>query len=87
MNINRRSYYKWCKIGKPIANNFDNNIARIISEEHNKLKQIYGTIRLKYHIKNKLKINLNHKLIRRYKNILNLQTIKRSKKGLSVTAQ
>ena len=85
MNINRRSYYKWCKIGKPIANNFDNNIARIISEEHNKLKQIYGTIRLKYHIKNKLKINLNHKLIRRYKNILNLQTIKRSKKGLSVT--
>lgn len=84
LNVNRRSYYKWCKIGKPIANNYNEEIGKIISEEHNKLKCIYGTVRLKYHIKNQLKINLNNKLIRRYKSILGLETIKRSKKGLSV---
>ncbi len=55
----------------------------MISEEHKKVKGIYGTIRLKKHIENKLKIVLNHKLIRRYKNILGLETVKRTKKGLS----
>lgn len=43
---------------------------------------------MKYHIQNKYHkqgLILNHKLIRRYKNILGLETIKRSKKGLSVT--
>ena len=49
------------------------------------MKQIYGTIRLKHHIQNKLGIALNHKLIRRYKHILRLETIKRTKKGLSVS--
>lgn len=39
---------------------------------------------MKHHIKNKLGLILNHKLIRRYKKILGLETIKRSKKGLSV---
>lgn len=84
INVNRRSYYKWIKVGSPIANNYNNEIAKIISEEHKHLKNIYGTIRLKFHIKNKLEITLNHKLIRRYKLILGLTTIKRSKKGLSV---
>ena len=51
------------------------------------MKGIYGTIRLKKHIENKLGIILNHKLIRRYKHILGLETIKRSKKGLSVLGQ
>ena len=48
------------------------------------MKSIYGTIRLKYHIKNNLFLNLNHKLIRRYKNILGLKTIETNdlKKGL-----
>ena len=32
-----------------------------------------------------MKIILNHKLIRRYKNLLGLETVKRSKKGLSVS--
>lgn len=67
LNINRRSYYKWCTIGKPMANNFKQEIADVISEEHNNVKRIYGTIRLKKHIENKLKLILNHKLIRRYK--------------------
>ena len=53
----------------------------MISEEHEKVKGIYGTIRLKKHIENKLKIILNHKLIRRYKHILGLETVKRTKKG------
>ena len=39
LNINRRSYYKWCKIGKPIANNFSKIDAEIISEEHKKINQ------------------------------------------------
>ena len=55
----------------------------MISEEHKKVKGIYGTIRLKKHIENKLNIILNHKLIRRYKHILGLETVKRTKKGLS----
>lgn len=54
----------------------------MISEEHNNVKKIYGTIRLKKHIENKFKLILNHKLIRRYKHILGLETIKRSKKGI-----
>lgn len=85
LNVNRRSYYKWISVGKPIANNFKQEIANVISEEHKKVKRIYGTIRLKKHIENKLKIILNHKLIRRYKHILGLETVKRTKKGLSAS--
>lgn len=85
LNVNRRSYYKWCNIGKPIANNFNQEIADVISEEHKNVKGIYGTIRLKKHIENKLKIIFNHKLIRRYKHILRLETVKRTKKGLSIS--
>lgn len=83
--VNRRSYYKWLSNGQPIANNFDSFIANIISEEHLKLKEIYGSVRLKHHIKNLYGLILNHKLIIRYKHILGLKTIKRSKKGLSVS--
>ncbi|MCX4249260.1 MAG: hypothetical protein OSJ65_05805 [Bacilli bacterium] len=43
----------------------------------------YGTLRLKYHIKNNLKLNLNHKLIRRYKKILGLTVIVRKGMGLA----
>ena len=57
----------------------------MILEEHENVKGIYGTIRLKKHIENKLKIILNHKLIRRYKHILGIETVKRTKKGLSVS--
>ena len=57
----------------------------MISEEHKNVKGIYGTIRLKKHIENKLKIILNHKLIRRYKHFLGLETTKMAKKGLSVS--
>ena len=83
--MNRRGYYKWVKNNKPIAYNFDSQIAELISEEHKNVNRIYGTIRLKEHIKNKFGIILNHKLIRRYKHILGLETIKRTKKGLSVS--
>mgnify|MGYP001039519826 CR=1 FL=1 len=54
----------------------------MISEEHKNVKGIYGTIKFKKHIENKLNIILNHKLIRRYKMILGLETVKRTKKGL-----
>lgn len=83
--MKRRSYYKWCKIGKPFMNNYNDKIAKIISVEHNELKRTYGTIRLKHHIENKYKndnIKLNHKLIRRYKQFLGLSVIVR--KGMSL---
>lgn len=70
---------------KPIANNFVQEIADVISEEHRNVKGIYGTMRLKKHIENKLGLILNHKLIRRYKHILGITTVKRTKKGLSVS--
>lgn len=85
LNVNRRSYYKWCQNGKNIANNYNEIDAEIISEEHKNNNGIYGTIRLKYSIQNKYGIIYNHKKIRRYKKILGLETVKRSKKGLSVS--
>ena len=45
LNVKRRSYYKWLSKGKPIANNFNQKIADVISEEHENNKGIYGTIR------------------------------------------
>ena len=57
----------------------------MILEEHKNNKGIYGTIRLKFAIQKKHGLILNHKLIRRYKHILNIITIKRTKKGLSVS--
>ena len=57
-------------------------IAKIISEEHKKTKQVYGTLRLKHHIENEYGLVLNHKLIRRYKYHLNLKTITRKKRSL-----
>ncbi len=81
MNVNRRSYYKWCNNGKAFINNYDYNIAKIISEEHKNLKGIYGTLRLKHHIKNKYGLVFNHKLIRRYKQALNLNVVVRKRKA------
>jgi len=51
------------------------------------MKSVYGTIRLKFHLKNKYGININHKKIRRYKNILNLSTITRKKRPLYLREQ
>ena len=41
LEINRRSYYKWCEKGRPITNNFDSITAEIISKEHEANKEIY----------------------------------------------
>lgn len=65
-----------------IANNYNNIIAKIISEEHYNTKEVYGVLRLKHHIEQKYGIVCNHKMIRRYKKILNLETITRKKKPL-----
>ena len=85
LEVNRRSYYKWCKNGKPLINNYNEKISNIISEEHNNTKKTYGTIRLKHHIENKYGLILNHKLIRRYKKFLGLSVIVRKKKPLCAT--
>lgn len=57
----------------------------MILEEHQNVKGIYGTLRLKKHIEIKFNIILNHKLIRRYKHLLGLETVKRTKKGLAAS--
>lgn len=60
-------------------NNFDPIKADIILVEHNKLKGVYGTIRLKHHIEQTHGMILNHKLIRRYKRELNIKTAVRKR--------
>ena len=52
----------------------------MILEENENKKEIYETIILKYAIQNILGLVLNHKLIRIYKHILNITTIKRQRK-------
>lgn len=64
---------------KPLVNKFIQN-TKIILEEHIDNNEIYVTIRLKKHIENKYKIIFNYKKIMRYKAILGLSTIKRTKK-------
>ena len=64
-------------------NNFSSSVATIIIKEHRDLKATYGTLRLKEHIKRKYNINLNHKRIRRYKEVLKLKCCVRKKKSLS----
>lgn len=63
-------------------NNYNEKISNIISEEHYNTKEVYGVLRLKYHIQNNYDILLNHKLIRRYKASLNLVTKARKKRPL-----
>lgn len=68
-------------------NNYDETISRIILEEHINTKEVYGVLRLKHHIQNKYGLVLNHKLIRRYKNELNLITKARRKRSLFIREQ
>lgn len=84
LNVLRQSYYKWVKNNKPIINNFNIDLAMMISKEHNRLNGVYGSIRLKFHLENKYGIIINHKTIRRYKNALNLKTTVRKRKPLYV---
>ncbi|UUV19533.1 IS3 family transposase [Fusobacteria bacterium ZRK30] len=83
LNITSRAYRKWISKGKPIANNFNDDHAELILVEHLNNFEVYGTLRLKYHLLKKLNVNFNHKKILRYKNILNLKTITRKKKSIS----
>lgn len=83
LNVTSRAYRKWVSKGKPIANNFNEDHAKIISVEHNKTFKVYGTLRLKHHIASMKGILFNHKKISRYKKILGLETITRKKHFLS----
>ncbi len=84
LNINDRSFRKWRSSGKPIANNFNENIADVIAKAFNENYGVYGVNRLKAYIKINEGLNLNHKMIRRYKSILNLKTIVRTKNKTSI---
>jgi len=82
LDIKRSSYYKWIKQGSPIANNYNEEHARIIEEEHYRLEQVYGVDRLKNEILQKHGINMNHKKVRRYLRLLGLSCIVRIKKPM-----
>ncbi len=84
LNILPSSFYKWIKKGKPLINNFNYNIAEVISVEHKKLKGTYGTLRLKHHIFKKYNMNINHKCIRRYKDAMKLKVCVRKKRPLYI---
>ena len=84
LNVKVRSYYKWVATGKKVINNFDKITAEIILVEHLQMKKVYGTFRLKEQIKIDYGIIMNHKKIRRYKTALNIHTIVRKKRGLSL---
>lgn len=79
-NVNRFSYYKWVKRGKPKVHRVNQSDLEIITVEHNKTNHIYGVLRLKYQIQNVYGLVLNHKKIRRYKQIFNLKTKARVRK-------
>lgn len=84
LNITSRAFRKWRNKGKPIANNYDLNIAGIIVTQFMNNFGVYGVERLKEQIKHTYGISLNHKRIRRYKKILNLTTIVRKKNKTSI---
>ena len=67
-----------------MINNFNLSLLIIISEEHNKKKKVYGTMRLKKHIESKHGLILNHKLIRRYKKAFNINVIVRKNQKLYI---
>jgi len=82
LEIKKPAYYKWVKKGRPIANNYNEEHARIIEEEHYRLEQVYGVDRLKNEILQQRKINMNHKKVRRYLRFLGLSCITRIKKPM-----
>lgn len=63
-------------------NNYNPLYETIISVEHNNMKGTYGTFRLKHRIKQVYGLILNHKMIRRYKQHLNLTVVVRKPRPL-----
>lgn len=84
LNISSRAYRLWKSKGCPIANNYNEQTASIIVDEHYSNFEVYGVERLKGSIKNKYNIVVNQKAIRRYKKILSLETIVRKKNPSSI---
>ncbi len=84
LNVSSRSFRKWKSKGKPIANNFNPKIAEVIEKTYMAVDGVFGVFRLKAEIERLHDLVLNHKLIRRYKGILNLPTIVRVKNKTSI---
>ena len=80
LNIHRQAYYKWVNKERPIANNFNIGDAKLISEEHHRLKRKYGVERLTEEIKQQWGVKYNHKKVRRYLRIMGLYCIARVRK-------
>ena len=79
-DIHRQAFYKWEKKGKPIANNFNIEDAKLISEEHYRLERKYGVERLTQEIRQHLGVVFNHKKVRRYLRLLGLSCVARVRK-------
>lgn len=80
LEIHRQAYYKWINKGQPIANNFNVEDAKLISEEHYRLERKYGVERLTQEIRQHLGVVFNHKKVRRYLRILGLSCVARVRK-------
>lgn len=79
-DLHRQAFYKWEKKGKPIANNFNIEDAKLISGEHYRLERKYGVERLTQEIRQHLGILFNHKKVRRYLRVLGLSCVARVRK-------
>lgn len=84
LEIGRSSYYKWIESGRAPWNNYNNEHANIIYDEHFRLKQRYGVERLKHEIQNRFGIILNHKKVRSYLRKMGLLSINRRRKPLTL---
>lgn len=80
LGIHRQAYYKWVKKDKPIANNFNIEDAKLISEEHYRMNGKYGVERLTEEIRQHVGVVFNHKKVRRYLRLLGLSCVARVRK-------
>ena len=87
LEIGRSSYYKWITAGRAIWNNYDEDHARIMYNEHFLQKERYGVDRLKHEIQNRLGIIFNHKKVRRYLRNMGLLSTNRKRRSLYVQEQ
>lgn len=87
LEISRASYYKWVRTGRAKWNNFKNDDADIIYQEHFRLEQRYGVNRLKHEIQNRLGKVFNYKKVRRYLRNMGLLSTNRRRNPINTRIQ
>lgn len=84
LEVVRSSYYKWTSSGRAPWNNYSEEHANIIYEEHYRQKERYGVNRIKHELQNRLRIIFNHKKVRRYLRNMGLLSTNRRRKSLHI---